>query len=78
MTKRKVVHVTHDNKQGGWNVNQEGVSKPIKHLDTKAEAVDFGKNVAKSADLGQIKIHGKDNLIQTEYTYGKDPRKTKG
>jgi hypothetical protein len=77
MSKRKVVHVIPD-RNGGWIVKQEGVKTPLNHFETKDPAIEFGKEEAKAADLGQIKIHGKDNLIQTEYTYGKDPRRTKG
>ena len=37
-----------------------------------------GKELAKKAPLGQIKIHKQDGTIQTEHTYGQDPYPPKG
>ena len=59
MSKRKVVHVTQDTKAGGWKVKQEGISKPLKHLETKAEAIDYGKNVQKKPTLARSGFTGK-------------------
>jgi len=77
MTKRKVVHVVPDKKQGGWNVEVEK-QQGKKHFDTKDVAVDAGKKIAKGGPLGQIKIHKQDGTIQTEHTYGNDPEKYPG
>jgi len=71
---RKVVHVTPDG-DGGWNVKSAGAEKAAANFENKAEAIDRAKEIAKNASLGQVKIHGMDRKIQTEYTYGKDPRK---
>lgn len=71
MVKRKVYHVT-PNQDGGWNVQKEGGQRASGNFDTKHEAIQRGKDLAKSAPLGQIKIHGKDGKIQTEHTYGQD------
>ena len=77
MTKRKVVHVVPDKKQGGWNVEVEK-QQGQKHFDTKDAAVDAGKKIAKEGPQGQIKIHKQDGKIQTEHTYGDDPEKYRG
>jgi hypothetical protein len=77
MTKRTVVNVV-PGKGDGWDVKKQGEKTPLRHFETKENAVNFGKTVAKSAELGQIKIHKQDGEFQTEYTYGNDPRKTKG
>lgn len=72
MAKRKVYHVTKDS-DGGWNVKKENAQRASGNFDTKNEAVQRSKELAKNAPLGQIKIHGQDGKIQTEHTYGKDP-----
>lgn len=72
MTDRKVYHVT-KNRGKGWAVKREGAQRASGNFSTKQQAVQRGKNLAKNAPLGQIKIHGRDGKIQTEHTYGKDP-----
>jgi hypothetical protein len=75
--KREVYHVT-PNPKGGWDVKKEGGQRASAHLDKKTDAMAKGKELAKAAGLGQIKIHGQDGQIQTEHTYGKDPEKYPG
>ncbi len=75
--KRQVYHVTPSSK-GGWDVKGEGNKKPTGHFEKKTEAVARGKELAKAAPLGQIKIHKQDGKIQTEHTYGEDPERYEG
>jgi hypothetical protein len=75
--KRDVYHVT-PNKSGGWDVQKEGGKRRSDHAGRKSDAVARGKELAKKAPLGQIKIHKQDGKIQTEHTYGQDPEKYKG
>lgn len=77
MAKRTVVHVV-PGKNDGWDVKKQGEKTPLGHFDTKSNAVGYGKTVAKGAELGQIKIHKQDGKMQTEHTYGNDPREKKG
>ncbi|ACZ19712.1 conserved hypothetical protein [Thermanaerovibrio acidaminovorans DSM 6589] len=63
---------------GGWNVKEENASRASSSHDTKAEAVDRAKELAKNQELGQVVIHKKEMTIQTEHTYGKDPYPPKG
>lgn len=77
MSKRKTYHVV-PNKQGGWNVKAENASRAASNHETKSEAVERGKELAKNQPLGQIVIHKGDGTIQTEHTYGKDPHPPKG
>jgi len=77
MSKRKTYHVT-PNADGGWKVKEEKASRASGSHDTKAEAVDRAKELAKNQELGQVVIHKKDMTIQTEHTYGKDPYPPKG
>lgn len=46
MTPREKFHVTPD--KGNWNVSREGAQKPSKTFDNKQEAVDYGRERAKS------------------------------
>jgi uncharacterized protein YdaT len=77
MSKRKTYHVT-PNTDGGWKVKEEKASRASSSHDTKAEAVDRAKELAKNQELGQVVIHKKEMTIQTEHTYGKDPYPPKG
>jgi len=72
MPKRKVIYVSPNNKKG-WKVKSEGAQKALKNFDNKKDAIDFGRQAAQNADLGQLKIQKLDGTFQTEYTYGKDP-----
>ena len=76
MPKRKVVHVKPN--KGDWKVQTEGTEKAANIFDNKQEAIARAKEIAKNAPLGQVKIHKEDGTIQTEHTYGKDPREYKG
>jgi hypothetical protein len=71
MSRRKVVHVTPDG-AGNWVVKSEGTERAAAVLRNKGEAVARAKEIAKSAALGQIKVHGRDGRIQYENTYGDD------
>ena len=72
MPKRRVVYVSpKDN--GNWSVKTQGSQRALKNFENKKDAVDFGRQVAKNADLGQLKIQKQDGAFQKEYTYGKDP-----
>lgn len=77
MAKRKTYHVTAKT-GGGWNVKGENASRASSTHDTKVDAVDRARELAKSQSLGQIVIHKQDGKIQTEHTYGKDPHPPKG
>ena len=72
MMNRQIYHVT-KNKKNGWDVKKEGSQRVSNNYSTKQETVQRGKQLAKNAILGQIKIHKSNGKFQTEYTYGNDP-----
>ena len=76
MSARKVYHVVPDGDR--WKVELEGAERASATADRKEDAIQRGKELAKSGKLGQIIIHKQDGTIQTEYTYGEDPRRHKG
>ena len=75
--KRVTYHVL-PRKAGGWEVKAEGSKSAASTHDRKVDAVAKGRTLAKKNELGQLIVHKQDGKIQTEYTYGADPRRTKG
>jgi len=78
MAKRAVFHVTQNKQSGKWQVKEEGHPQAESTHRTQESGRDSAKGSAKSETVGQGKIHGRDNKIRTEYTYGKDPYPPKG
>ena len=73
---RKVYHVVPSGR--GWRVKRAGAGHGVRAFSSKAPAVAYAKSLAKEAALGQVRVHRRDGEIQTEWTYGKDPRRTRG
>lgn len=72
---RMVYHVVPDASAERWVVSQEN-AEFRREFDRKEEAVEFAKERAKQASLGQVKVHNKDGNMEYESTYGDDPRRT--
>ena len=70
-------HVT-PTPDGDWRVKREDAERAANIIENKAEAIERAKELAKENPLGQVLIHGKDGKVQTEYTYGQDPKRYKG
>lgn len=70
---KKTQHVVH-NHNGGWDVKASGAKRATKHFETKAPAVEFGRNIAKKQHT-EFFNHGK---IQSRDSYGNDPFPPKG
>ena len=60
------------NKDGGWSVKGEGNSKSTSNTETKQEAIDIAREIAKNQQ-SELVIHGKDGRIQDKDSYGSDP-----
>jgi len=73
MAKRKVIHVVFKKNEGNWQLRGGDGT-----FSTKTKAVAAGKKQAKAGGNGQLIIHTKVGGIQTEHTYGSDPRRSKG
>ena len=67
--KRDVYHVT-PNSKGSWEVQKDGNKRPSGFFKKKTDAVARGKELAKKAKLGQIKIHKQDGTVQGVHSYG--------
>lgn len=69
---RKTYHVTPAD--GAWRVKRAGAKRADSVHAKKSDAIARAKELAKAAKRGQVKVHGENGEIQTEYTYGEDPR----
>jgi uncharacterized protein YdaT len=77
MSARKTYHVL--SIDGDWKVKLENAQRASAVFDTKAQAIERARELAKAAPLGQVKVHREgDDVIQKEWTYGKDPEKYLG
>lgn len=74
---RKIYHVTKAN-DGHWKAALVGAGRASVSAETKAEAVEKTVELARQADLAQVVIHKENGVIQSERTYGRDPRRFPG
>ncbi|MDY7092986.1 MAG: phasin family protein [Acidobacteriota bacterium] len=65
---RVVYHVSTE--ADGWKVQAEGAETPVVIKDTKGEAVDAARELAKSQEPSQVVVHKMDGTIQHSYSYG--------
>ncbi len=75
---RLVYHVVYQSEQAIWRVLEEGKERPESLHETKSEAVDHAREMAKARQPSQIIVHKQDGKIQYEHTYGDDPRRSPG
>lgn len=76
MAERVTYHVTPN--VNGWEVKKEGSSQTEFLVDDKDNAVRHAKELARSQELGQVIVHTQDGKFAEEFTYGDDPRASKG
>ena len=74
---RKTYHVT-KGPDGEWKGTLTGATRPTVSAPTKAEALERTVEVAKNSRLSQVVIHKENGIIQSERTYGADPRRFPG
>lgn len=74
---RLIWHVTPTG-DGDWKVKRTGASRADSVHDNKAEAVERIRELGASNMPAQAVIHDRYGKIQTEHTYGQDPRWYKG
>ena len=72
---RNFVHVK---KQGDqWAVAHEGRSRPDSTHRTQERAISAGRRVAKTEQT-ELVVHGRGGRIRDRFSYGSDPRRSKG
>jgi hypothetical protein len=75
MARRMRIDVSPNKREGGWVV-KSGTEK-TRH-DTKQSAIDDAVARGRESGNAQVVIRKSDGTIQSERTYGKDPRRSKG
>jgi hypothetical protein len=56
----------------GWGVRGEGNERLTSHHDTKREAEEAAREIARN-QRSDVVIHGRDGRIQDRDSYGNDP-----
>lgn len=74
-SERVVYHVVPNSSGEKWLISQEN-AEFRREFETKEEAVEEAKRLARNAELGQVKVHKKDGNMEYESTYGEDPRRS--
>lgn len=62
--------------KGGWTLSIDGTGQNT--YRTKDEAVKAGASKGRKNGHAQLVIKGRNGRIQSERTYGADPRRSKG
>jgi hypothetical protein len=75
MPKNPFIHVVH--KDNSWVVEEEGRKEAMSAHNTKEEAINAGRNVAKQ-NMVELIIHNMDGRISERNSYGNDPRNVPG
>ncbi len=78
MAERSKIRVTPTSGGNAWTVKRDGADRASGIHDTKSDAVEQARGIAKREQPSQVIIHKKDGTIQEERTYQKDPFPPKG
>lgn len=74
---RKIYHVVRG--VAAWHVRRDRARRSDSCHENKTKAIARAKALAsRRGVLGQVIVHGRNGRIQTERTYGNDPRRTRG
>ena len=73
---RKTRHVV-PNSNGGWDSKKGGADKASKHFETKKEAEQYSRDLAKK-EHSELVVHKKDGKIERSDSFGNDPHPPKG
>jgi len=77
MATRVTYHVT-PRSEVRWAVIRKGAQRAARVFEDKKDAVEHARTLAKKHALGQVLVHGMNGKIQDEWTYGGDPKRSKG
>lgn len=73
MSKGPKSHHVVPNPQGGWDVKRGGADRASSHHDTKADAVERGREVSRSQRT-ELRIHNKDGRIARSDSHPYPPK----
>jgi len=74
--KNKSTHVV-PNKEGGWDIKQNGSQRSSGHHDKKTDAVDRAREISQNQGT-ELYVHNKDGKIGRKDSHGNDPHPPKG
>jgi hypothetical protein len=69
---KKQIHIVPNSDRGGWDAKRPNAERASKHFETKQEAMDWSRELAKKEGLEMIP-HLKTGQIQNPNSYGNDP-----
>ena len=69
---KKQIHIIPNSDRGGWDAKRANAERASKHFETKQEAMDWSRELAKKEGLEMIP-HLKTGQIQNPNSYGNDP-----
>jgi hypothetical protein len=75
MAARQRMTVSPAQGKGGWTLSIDGAENTYR---TKEQAVKAGASKGRQNGNAQLVIKGRNGRIQSERTYGGDPRRSKG
>ena len=75
MANRNNVHVVQ--RDNGWGTLREGAKRATQVLDTQAQAIQAGRQMARQGQ-GELLIHGQDGRIRARDSHGSDPLPPRG
>ena len=75
--RRSGTHHVVPNPAGGWDVRRGGAERASGHFETKAEAIDRGREMSRNAGT-EFKMHNRDGRTAQSDSHGNDPRDIKG
>ncbi|HSX60428.1 MAG TPA: DUF2188 domain-containing protein [Tahibacter sp.] len=79
---RTVYHLVHHNADSRWRLRIAGAEGDVATFDTKEDARQDGERRGRAhvarGELAQMIVHREDGSIETEFTYGADPRDVPG
>lgn len=76
MPKRTVFTVT--GHKGEWTISERGHKPTRGTFFCKETAIERARKMARTKPLSQVIVKGLNGQVQTEYTYGHDPRNIPG
>lgn len=77
MAKGPESHHIVPNPAGGWDVKRGGGQRASAHFDTKAEAIDRGREISRNQGT-ELRIHNRDGRIGDSDSHGNDPNPPRG
>ena len=68
--KHQVYRVVYDKATPSWTVQMDGRHSPLTRATSKTIAIDLALGLARSAEIGQVFVHGRDGSIEAEHSFG--------